>query len=209
MGHRQFLFCLVLFLVGSCSERGEIFQKKEPKIAKTVPLKFISSLDSLFSKHQDTVFYGNQFFTGYRFILYPNGDTAQLQSYFNGVEEGTQKKWYPGKQLSEERFFINGKKEGIHKSWWPDGKPKMYFEAEGNEYSGLFREWYSSGLLSKEFHYRKGQEEGSERLWWDNGAVRANYIIRDGRKYGLTGMMICTNPFDSIDKIKPIETVTK
>jgi antitoxin component YwqK of YwqJK toxin-antitoxin module len=196
----RFLF-IYGFLIGiaSCSTKKKaVFP--EPKIAKTVPLTFINVADTQFKNHQDTLYYGDHFFTGYRYALYENGDTAELQSYFNGVEEGYQRKWYPGKTLAEERFYINGKKEGIHRSWWPDGKQKMYFEACNDEYSGDFKEWYSTGLLGKEFHYVNGREEGSEKLWWDNGTVRANYVIRDGKKYGLLGLKTCVNPYDSILK---------
>lgn len=172
----------------------------EPRIAKTVPPNFVNTNDTLFKNHQDTIYYADHFFTGYRFNLYENGDTAYLQSYFNGVEEGIQRKWYPDKKLSEERFYINGKKEGKHRCWWPDGKPKIYFEASHDEYSGDFKEWSSSGLLIKEFHYVNGHEEGSQRLWWDNGKVRSNYVIRNGKKYGLIGLTICQNPYDSVIK---------
>ena len=196
-----FLFTLMIgtFLV-SCKEEKKEPPKPEPKIAKTVPPVYINAADPRFNNHQDTVYYQDKKFTGFRVGLYPNGDTAQLQSYFNGVEEGEQRAWYPNKQLSEERFYINGKKEGLHKKWWPDGAAKMYFEAYSNEYSGEFKEWYSSGLLAKYFHYVNGREEGSQKLWWDNGAVRANYVIRNGKKYGLIGLTICENPYDSIIK---------
>ena len=184
----------------SCSEKKIESPKQEAKIAKTVPQIFISATDKGFSNHQDTVYYQEKFFTGYRYSLYSNGDTAILQSYFNGVEEGFQRKWYAGKQLAEERFYINGKKEGRHRTWWPDGKQRMEFDAYSNEYNGEFREWYASGLLGKDFHYVNGQEEGSEKLWWDNGTIRANYVIRDGKKYGFIGLKLCSNPNDSIIK---------
>ena len=195
----RFLF-LILILISSCAEKKVELPKPEPKIAKTVPQTFINASDSGFNNHQDTVYYQDKFFTGYRFALYNNGDTAVLQSYFNGVEEGFQRKWYPGKKLAEERFYINGKKEGRHKTWWPDGKPKMEFDAYNNEYNGEFREWYATGLLGKDFHYVNGQEEGSEKLWWDNGTIRANYVIREGKKYGFIGLKLCNNPYDSINK---------
>ena len=187
-----FLFCI------SCNEKKEAI--KEIKIAKTVPSNYVNVTDSNFSKHQDTIYYQQHFFTGFQFSLYPDTDTAFINSYFNGVEEGLQKKWYANEQLAEERFYINGKKEGTQKGWWPDGKPKFVFEAENDEYYGEFKEWYASGLLGKQFHYVDGQEEGSERLWWDNGTVRANYVIRNGRKYGLIGLKTCINPNDSINK---------
>lgn len=193
------LFCLHLFFVISYgNEKKRIID--EPKIAKIVPLNYINTIDPELVNHQDTVYYKNSFFTGFRYSLYANGDTASLQSYFNGVEEGIQKKWYSNKQLAEERFYINGKKEGTHRGWWPDGKNKFIFEVADNEYNGEFKEWYSSGLLGKQFHYVNGQEEGSERLWWDNGTVRANYVIRNGKKYGLIGLKTCVNPYDSVTK---------
>ena len=194
---------IFLFSLASCATKQKdvfVAAKKEIKIAKTVPADYLNITDKHFNNHQDTVYYGAHYFTGYRYQLYANGDTALLQSYFNGVEEGFQRKWYPDKQLAEERFYINGKKEGIHRTWWPDGKQKMFFEAYGDEYDGEFKEWYSSGLLGKFFHYANGQEEGSERLWWDNGTVRANYVIRDGKKYGLIGLKTCVNPNDSVFK---------
>lgn len=172
----------------------------EVKIAKTVPLLFTKATDKAFRKQQDTLYYKDKFYTGYRLALYPNGDTAVLESYFNGVEEGKQRKWYPNRQLMEERFYINGKKEGIHRGWWPDGKEKYYFSARNDQYEGEFKEWYASGLLGKHFHYMNGREEGSERLWWDNGTVRANYVIRNGKKYGLLGLKTCINPNDSLFK---------
>jgi len=191
------IFYFILFGIVSCSTKKNVLFK-EPKIAKTVPTNYVNAADSRFNKQQDTIYFAGQFFTGYRYTLYENGDTASLQSYFNGVEEGFQQQWYPNKQLAEKRFYINGKKEGIQQGWWPDGKQKFYFEADNDRYDGEFKEWYSSGLLGKDFHYVNGQEEGSEKLWWDNGSVRANYVIRDGKKYGLIGLKTCTNPYDSI-----------
>lgn len=201
-----FLYVIFLLLT-ACTASDEGKRKPAqteindgPKIAKTVPPVYINAADKKFTNHQDTVFYDGHFFTGYRFALYPNGDTAALQSYFNGVEEGLQKKWYPNKQSAEERFYINGKKEGTHKGWWVDGKPKFLFTLWGDEYEGEFKEWDAAGLLIKQFHYHKGHEEGSQRLWWADGSVRANYVIKNGRKYGLIGIKLCNNPYDSVYK---------
>jgi hypothetical protein len=192
LGYFLFSMCI------SCGNKKQ--QVAEIKIAKTVPTNYINANDTGFVKHGDTLYYQHKYFTGYQFSLYENADTAFIGSWFNGVEEGTQKKWYANKQLAEERFYINGKKEGTHQGWWPDGKPKFSFSAYNDEYDGEFKEWYFSGLLGKQFHYLNGQEEGSQRLWWDNGTVRANYVIRKGKKYGLIGLVTCSNPYDSIIK---------
>ncbi len=173
---------------------------KPIRLEKIVPLIFINSTDHLFSSHQDTVYYRDSFFTGYRYGLYENRDTSFIQSYFNGVEEGFQRKWHSNKQLSEERFYINGKKEGLHRGWWPNGKLKFHFTVYNDKYEGEFKEWIDNGLLVKYFHYEDGNEMGSQRLWWGDGTVRANYVIKNGRKYGLLGLKTCINPYDSIIK---------
>ena len=67
-----------------------------------------------------------------------------------------------------------------------------------DEYEGTCREWSSDGLLVKEMNYLKGHEEGSQRWWYDNGKIKANYIIKQGRRYGLLGTKNCMNVSDSI-----------
>ena len=84
--------------------------------------------------------------------------------------------------------------------WWPAGNMKFSDTAVDDKFEGEVKEWNSAGLLYKDFHYKNGNEEGSERLWWDNGTVRANYVIRNGKKYGMIGVMLCANPNDSINK---------
>ncbi len=191
-------FVFIILSASSCVNKNHA--DNEVMIAKTVPLIFINAADTNLVISNDTIHYQNKLFSGYIYSLYMAGDTAELKSFFNGVEEGFQKKWYENRQLSEQRFYINGKKQGRHEGWWPDGKEKFYFTANKGEYDGEFKEWYSSGILGKHFNYLDGHEEGSQRLWWDNGAVRANYVIRNGRKYGLIGLKTCINPYDSIYK---------
>uniref|UniRef100_UPI003751D279 toxin-antitoxin system YwqK family antitoxin n=1 Tax=Flavobacterium sp. TaxID=239 RepID=UPI003751D279 len=118
--------------------------------------------------------------------------------YFNGLEEGTTKKWYANKQLAEKRLYVDGKKEGIHKGWWENGNKKFEFAVSNDEYTNEFKEWNSNGLLVKHFHYKNGQENGSQKLFYENGKVKANYVIINGKRYGLLGTKNCKNVSDSI-----------
>jgi len=171
-----------------------------PKIAKTVTAVFYDAADSNFTTHLDTLLYMNKLFTGIQYRLNEQRDTVQLGSYFNGVEEGLQQKWYAKGKPQERRFYINGKKERNQRGWWPNGQIKFDFNTYNDEYEGEFREWLENGLLIKKFHYTHGYENGSQRLWWNDGTVRANYVIKNGKKYGLLGLKICTNPYDSVAK---------
>jgi antitoxin component YwqK of YwqJK toxin-antitoxin module len=49
-------------------------------------------------------------------------------------------------------------------------------------------------------NYKKGHEDGQQQWWYDNGKIKANYIIKNGRRYGLRGTKKCINVSDSIFK---------
>jgi len=184
-----------LFSCSSKTENGE-----EIRIAKSLPGILKNGQDSLLHFQKDSLYLGKELYSGRVFTLFPDGDTASLHGYFNGLLENTQKRWYENGQISEKRNYINGEKEGIQEGWWPNGKRRFLFFTHHDAYEGEFREWDSEGFLYKDFHYVKGQEEGSQKLWWGNHTLRSNCIIRNGKRYGLLGIKICKNPYDSINK---------
>ncbi|MDQ8053783.1 MAG: hypothetical protein REI78_12190 [Pedobacter sp.] len=157
-----------------------------------------NELDPGFSVRVDTVYYGKHPFTGVKFSLYANGDTAAISPYYEGLAEGWTRQWHPNRKLALERFYIGGRKEGIHRAWWPNGKPKFRYTFDNDEFNGENREWYENGAPFKVFHYAQGHEEGSQKMYWINGKVRANYIIKNKRRYGLLGTKNCVNVADSV-----------
>jgi len=168
-----------------------------------IPDLYINGLDSGFVFHQDTLYFQSKKFSGYVFKLYAPSDTAFLGTYCEGLEEGVHEKWYPNKQLAEQRNFHFGKKVGKHVGFWEDGKPKFEYHFLEGELQGVSNEWYQKGQPYKVMHYKKGYEEGSQKMWWENGVIRANYVVKQGRRYGLVGLKLCMTPKDSINfKIK-------
>lgn len=138
-------------------------------------------------------------FSGKLFGLHENSsDTAFISHYLNGLEEGEWRKFYTGHKLSEQRFYHQGKKVGELKSWWENGQRQMLYRFDQDEYEGTCCEWNPQGVLVRELHYHRGHEEGSQRQWYDNGTVRSNYMIKNGRRYGLLGTKNCVNVADSI-----------
>lgn len=180
------LFVLFLYACSNGNKEKTVIQRSVPKIyleLNTVGLE----------KIQDVVYYNSKKFDGYVYEMYNSKDTSFVKSYFNGLEEGTHKKWYPNKQLFEERFYRNGKKEGIHKAWWDNGNKQCEYQISNDEYTGEFKEWNQNGQLIKFFHYNNGQEEGSQKLFYENGSIRSNYVIVNGRRFGLLGTKNCRN----------------
>jgi antitoxin component YwqK of YwqJK toxin-antitoxin module len=132
--------------------------------------------------------------------FYPNSnDTASVISHINGLEHGEWRKYYPSGQLMENRYFKNGIKVGIMRNWWENGRLQSEYIFIDGEYNGTCREWNNDGLLVREMNYVKGYESGSQKQWYDNGSYRSNYVILDGRRYGLLGTKNCINVSDSLD----------
>lgn len=186
------LFLAVAFFL-SCKQKNETI-----RIPKTVPSIYTLASDSGFHFNQDTLYWKTKKYSGKQYFLYPNKDTAFVKSYLNGMLEGEQKQWYPNGVLAEKRLYISNKKEGEHQGWWDNEKPRYRYQFYNDDYHGEVLEWYYTGQFFKKFHYENGHEEGSERLWYENGTVRANYVIKKGKKYGLIGIKLCKNPYEKV-----------
>jgi antitoxin component YwqK of YwqJK toxin-antitoxin module len=140
-------------------------------------------------------------FSGTVFTLFPGTkDTAELTRFLDGKENGEWIKFYPSKKIKEKRYFENGQKTGAYIGWWENGNRQLDYFFIADEYDGACREWNEAGMLTKVMNYKKGHEDGHQQWWYDSGKIRANYIIKDGRRYGLLGTKNCINVSDSIFK---------
>src|SRR5829696_322416 len=98
---------------------------------------------------------------------------------------------YDNGQVKFVRTYRDGKEEGAHYGWWPDGTAKFVYQYHDGLAEGSQREWYSDGNPFTEFNYRHGHELGQQRMWTAYGELRANYVVKDGRRFGSPGSMGC------------------
>lgn len=178
---------LLLMLSSSCNTATD------NNMLAAIPNRWVDVNDASLHHRDGAVYYNDAPFSGYTFQRFDNGDTMKQTPYYDGMQEGWMKAWYTNKQLAELRLYKHGKKEGIHKGWWSNGSPKFEYNFYNDEHEGELKEWYTNGRLARLFHYAKGYEEGAEKMWWENGDVRANYVVKDGERYGLTGQKLCSN----------------
>lgn len=130
----------------------------------------------------------------------PPIEKAAYNLTVNGLEEGEWRKYHSNGMLMEQRFYTHGVKTGLMKTWWENGKLQSLVRFKNGEYDGTSFEWNRQGVMIRKMHYVMGYEEGEQRQWYDDGSVRSDYIIKDGRRYGLLGTKNCLNVKDSIDK---------
>jgi antitoxin component YwqK of YwqJK toxin-antitoxin module len=139
-------------------------------------------------------------FTGIVYSLAETKDTIAVGSFLNGMENGEWRKYYSNRQLMERRYYSNGKKTGVYEGWWANGKKRLLYHFKNGEYEGNCIDWSDKGSLVSSMNYVNGYESGLQQQFYENGKVKANYMMLDGRRYGLLGTKNCVNVSDSVFK---------
>ncbi|TAF66123.1 MAG: toxin-antitoxin system YwqK family antitoxin [Cytophagales bacterium] len=187
--HSNILYSIIGCILFSCTQSPQKLIESRKENSSQIQLQ----------NQKGVLHWQGQPFTGTLFALYPNQkDTLWTQQYYEGKEHGTWRKFYPEQKLQEIRYFDNGKKVNTLVGYWANGKKRYEYVFENDEYEGTCRDWNEQGLLIKEMNYHKGHEQGEQKVWYDNGKIRTNYIIKNGRRYGLLGTKNCSNVADSV-----------
>ncbi len=194
---RNSIVFILLMMIFSCEQPSN--QSSNIKI-KSINLILVKT-DTAISNKNGVIYYHNQLYSGVLFTLFQNTvDTATIETYESGFENGAWKKYYPSNKLREVRRYFNGKKIDTLTNYWENGKKQLQYIFVNDEYQGVCIEWNEAGMLTKEMNYEKGHEMGTQKWWYDNGKIKANYIISNGRRFGLLGTKNCINVSDSIFK---------
>ncbi len=124
--------------------------------------------------------------------VHESGVLKRSEQWVAGRRHGSSTGWYSNAQMSELRVYGDGRKKGRHMGWYSDGTLRFDYRYERGVLEGSAREWYPSGVLYRDFNYLAGHESGSQRTWSIDGSLRANYVVRDGRRFGPIGSKGCT-----------------
>lgn len=151
----------------------------------------LSANDPALRFRNGVLFYEDQPFSGVITATYANGQLQTKTEYARGREHGTSSMWYEGGQLLWQREYRNGKKHGEHKGWWPNGARKFVYHFADGEHEGEASEWYANGPLAQRNQYLHGQEVGLQQAWRENGKLYANYLVKNGKRYGLVNSRLC------------------
>jgi antitoxin component YwqK of YwqJK toxin-antitoxin module len=170
------------------------------KAVAEIPGIFVNQGMEILQTKEGKLYYNNQPFSGWRYELYANRDTALLVPFFQGKEQGLARQWYSNGQLREERYYEQGEKTGEHRGWWENGKQRFLYHFQHDAFEGTQQEWNEAGLLYRSTNYKAGKENGLQQMWRNDGSVVANYVVRNGRNYGLTGVKNCKSVWEDEEK---------
>src|SRR5262249_29160667 len=96
--------------------------------------------------------------------------------------DGVVRAWYAAGALREERSYRRGLEHGTHRGWWENGRERFQATYRDGALQGTLLEWGSEGHLYHSAHFVSGRESGRQLLWNADGTLRANYVVKDGRR---------------------------
>jgi hypothetical protein len=109
----------------------------------------------------------------------------------HGQVHGLQTSRFANGQQRGEGRYVHGQAQGVHRAWWPSGQLQSEQNFSFDKPEGPMRTWYASGRPYQAHLFVQGQESGPQRVWFEDRRIRANYVVRDGRRYGSIGALNC------------------
>ncbi|TGN03410.1 toxin-antitoxin system YwqK family antitoxin [Leptospira dzoumogneensis] len=151
----------------------------------------VASTDPSITRNGRIVFYRGEKFYGLLESKSEELGVFRVTSYKNGLPDGIEKDVHSNGQVLAEREFSAGKKIGTHLGWFPDGKKRFHNEYLEGQFHGSQWEWRNSGSLYSYAKFDHGKVIG-KKMWRENGQIYMNFVIYQGRAYGMTGGKLCS-----------------
>jgi len=144
------------------------------------------------------LYYGEKLLTGTVTLRHKSGQLLSSERYSAGKKEGRSVSFYSDGSLESEALYQNNRKVGVYRAWWPNGKERKIAHHENGVYEGSVKEWSEEGVPYLSKNYRNGKEDGIQKMWYLDGTLRANYEVRNNRRYGWIGGLACTSTLKEV-----------
>lgn len=161
-----------------------------------IPDRTVSADNIALTKKAARVFLNDSLFSGFLIKSFEDGAVESKAGYLKGKLEGESIQYYDNGQLREKRFYKQNRKTDTHLGYWPNGQTKFEYHFKTDMHVGELKEWYASGQAYRLLNYTEGKEDGSQKMWEPDGKIRANYVVKDGHRYGLIGLKNCKSVTD-------------
>lgn len=167
----------------SCKEKNIIQNQQQISQVVVLPDTAIKTLNGI-------LFYHDTVFTGKTIEKWPNGNLHTSQFFTNGKQQGLSETFYINGTIASRRWYLDGEKDSVHTGWWENGNKKYEYPFNKGVYNGLFTEWYEQGTMMQQVMYQNGQELYGKG-WRENGKVYMNFVMKNGRRYGMNNSNLC------------------
>lgn len=180
-------YWIPFLLLMACTQKAI---KNEVVKMPTIPALIVKVGDSLLHFNNGFWLYNNQPFSGTLLQYHPNSTISNQQTFFNGKEQGWGVTFYSDGAIESKRYYTKGEKDSVHYGWWYNGNKRFEYHFKQGTYHGDFKEWYETGEPFKHIIYDNGTERKG-LAWRRNGKLYLNYVMQNGRRYGLINSDLC------------------
>ena len=119
-------------------------------------------------------------FTGKAYSYFPNGDTATVVTYKDGILDGEITSWYAKDIRQLEGIVDKGQKAGIWKMYFESGKIKKQTTYAHNIEDGEETFWFENGNIEKKGAYTEGKLTGKYTWYYENGQKKQEGFFTAG-----------------------------
>lgn len=177
---------LLLYLFGC---RDEDFQ----------PQEIVLSSDPLLSRVDSTYLYRNKAFTG-RIIKSMNERENGFEiDVKDGRCHGQFLELYRDSTIRSNLHYIEGVLAGQQEGYHDNGQLSYHYKMTNGLLEGDYLEYYPNGNLQIHRVYKKNKIV-KEKIYDIDKSIIANYVVKNGRTYGLIGSSSCISVINENDK---------
>jgi len=179
----KFLLIISVTFIFSCTENSTVSNGKDQRVE-------ISPTDTALHLINGIFYYRSLKYTGDIKEIYHDGLLKSIQHLQDGKQEGLAETFYEDGKPESSRWYTKGEKDSTQTGWWENGNIKYEYHFKNGTYNGMFTEWYQSGRMLQQVMYAHGNEVYG-RGWRESAKLYMNFVMKDGRRYGLNNSNLC------------------
>lgn len=116
--------------------------------------------------------YQHDTLNGLRILYYENGDTNIVETYRQGIFEGSYSIYFENGKIKQNGQYANNEMTGDWLLYYENGQLKEKVQFENNLENGLFVEYHENGQIAAEGHYADGDnEQGELKIYTEEGIL--------------------------------------
>lgn len=189
---RKIYSILFIAVFISCLHKNQEIKTATIKKKNVIPNIVKDKSDTNFTFKNGLLFFKDKLFSGVVNEYYTSSKIKSSSQYYQGKREGFYNGWHQNGTKWFERNYTNGFKTKTHLGWFDNGSLMFRYQFNNQgDYNGEIVEWYANKQKFKEFHFVDGVEDGSQKMWQPNGKIKANYVTKNGERFGVIGLKKC------------------
>lgn len=159
---------------------GTPAEQADEKTRKETPCTPAADLVLKNERFAQTLWSGDNLFSGKACTYYKNGALHTLTGYENGRKSGVWEVFLPDGALQKTGSVKDGKEDGVYREYYAAGTLKYEYRYVLGAKNGVWKSWYEDGTPYTERHFENDKLHGKVLVWDEAGDLAKEYDYRRG-----------------------------